>query len=85
MRVQVAVNDGVPIKAALSGKGWLSVHLNFSSDDGAQDLVGSLWVQAIDNSYEPNSVNSVWEIGELSVGDKAVIHVLTDDQADPPT
>jgi len=84
MRVQVAVNDGVPVRASLSSKGWLSAHLNFSSD-GAGDSTGSVWVQAIDYSDEPNSVNSVWEIGDLSVGDKAEVRVLGDGETDPPT
>ena len=72
------------MKASLSSKGWLSAHLNFSSD-GAGDSAGSLSVQAIDYSDEPNSVNSVWELGDLSVGDKAEIRVLADGEADPPT
>lgn len=84
MRVQVAVNDGIPVKASLSSKGWLSAHLNFSGD-GTGDSAGSLWVQAIDYSDEPNSVNSVWELGDLSVGDKAEIRVLADGETDPPT
>lgn len=84
MRVQVAINDGVPVRASLNSKGWLSVHLNFSSD-GADDSGGSLWVQAIDYADEPNSTNSVWQIGKLSVGDKAEVHVVNDGEADPPT
>jgi hypothetical protein len=84
MRVQVAVNDGVPVRASLNSKGWLSVHLNFSSD-GAGDSAASLWVQVIDYSDEPNSVNSVWQIGDLSVGDRAEVHVLADGEMDPPT
>lgn len=84
MRVQVAVNGGSPIRASLNSKGWLSVHMNFSSD-GAGDSAGSLWVQAIDYSDEPNSVNSVWEIGDLSVGDKAEVRVLADGETEPPT
>jgi hypothetical protein len=84
MRVQVAINDGLPVRASLKSKGWLSVHLNFSSD-GADDSGGSLWVQAIDYADEPNSTNSVWEVGELSVGDKAEIRVVSDGEADNPT
>jgi hypothetical protein len=84
MRVQVAVNDGIPVRASLSSKGWLSVHLNFSSN-GAEDSDGSLWVQAIDYTDEPNSVNSVWEMGDLSVGDKAEVRLLADGETDPPT
>lgn len=85
MRVQVAVNDGVPVRASLSSKGWLSVHLNFSSNGAEEESAGSLWVQAIDYADEPNSVNSVWQIGGMSVGDKAEIHVLNDGEADSPT
>jgi hypothetical protein len=84
MRVQVAVNDGVPVRASLSSKGWLNVHLNLSNDS-AVDSAGSLRVQAIDNSEEPNFVSSVWEIGDLSVGDKAEVRVLADGETDPPT
>ena len=84
MRVQIAVNDGIPVRASLTSKGWLSVHFNLSSD-GTDVPDGSLWVQAIDYSDEPNSVNSVWELGDLSVGDKAEIRLLGDGEADPPT
>jgi len=84
MRVQVAVNDGIPVRASLNSKGWLSVHLNFSSDGGG-DSAGRLWVQAIDYTEEPNSVNSVWEAGDLSVGDKAEVRLLTDGETDRPT
>ena len=84
MRIQIAVNDGTPVRASLTSKGWISVHLNISSD-GAETSDGSFWVQAIDYSDEPNSVNSVWELGDLSVGGKAEIHVLGDGEADPPT
>jgi hypothetical protein len=84
MRIQVAVNDGVPVRASLSSKGWLSAHLSFSSD-GLGDCTGSLRVQAIDNSEEPNFVSSVWEIGDLSLDDKAEVRVLADGETDPPT
>ena len=85
MRVQVAANDGTPVKASLTSKGWLSVRLDFSKADGAGEEAGPLWVQAIDYSNEPNSVNSVWEIGDLSVGDRVEVRVLGDGEADPPT
>ncbi|UWZ83440.1 hypothetical protein [Occallatibacter riparius] len=84
MRVQVAVNDGVPVRASLDSKGWLSAHLNFPID-GADDSTGSLSVQAIDRSDEPNFITSVWEIGDLSLGDKAEVRVLADGETDPPT
>jgi hypothetical protein len=42
-------------------------------------------VQAIDYRDEPNSVNSVWELGALSVGDKAEVRLLTDGETDQPT
>jgi hypothetical protein len=85
MRVQVTVNDGIPVKASLTAKGWLNVRLNFSKADGVGEEAGSLWVQAIDFSDEPNSVNSVWDIGDLSIGDRVEIRVLDDGEADPPT
>src|ERR1700694_2999960 len=85
MRVQIAVNDGVPVRASLSSNGWLSVHLNFQTGDQAESSSGSIQAVSIDCSNEPNSVHSVWDIGKLSVGDKAEIRVVADGEADPPT
>ena len=76
MRVQVAVNDGAPVRASLSSNGWFSVHLNFQTGDQAESSSGSIQAVSIDCSNEPNSVHSVWDIGKLSVGDKAEIHVV---------
>ena len=84
MRVQVSVNNGVPVRASLENQGWLSVHLNLSSDDDA-DGSARLWAQAIDKSDEPNSTFSTWELGTLSIGDTTNIQVLNDGEADPPT
>lgn len=83
MRLEVSVNNGAPVRASLLDQGWLSVHLNLSSDD-ADDGSSRLWVQAIDNSDEPNSTVSTWELGALSIGDTAQIQVLSDGEADPP-
>jgi len=84
MRLQVSVNNGVPVRASLQTEGWLSVHLNLSSDDTGS-VPGRLIVQAIDKSDEPNSTFSTWELGTLSIGDTAQIQVLDDGEADPPT
>lgn len=85
MRVQVSVNDGAPVRASLTSNGWLSVHLNFQSDNQAESSSGSIQAVSIDCSNEPNSVHSVWDIGKMAVGDKAEIHVVADGEADPPT
>ena len=84
MRVQVSVNNGIPVRASLENQGWLSVHLNLSSDDDA-DGPARLWVQAIDKSDEPNSTFSIWEVGTVSIGDTTEIQVLNDGEADAPT
>ena len=84
MRLQVSINDGVPVRASLQGHGWLSVHFNLSSDD-ADSSSSRLWVQAIDNTDEPNSIISTWDIGSPLTGDTASIRILSDGEADPPT
>ena len=84
MRLQVSLNGGVPVRASLERQGWLSVHLNLSSDETGGDS-SRLWMQAIDKSEEPNSTISTWDIGTLSVGDIAQIEVLSDGEADLPT
>jgi hypothetical protein len=84
MRLQVSVNNGVPVRASLHAQGWLSVHLNLSSDD-ADGGYGRLRVQAIDKSNEPNSTYSTWDLGTLSIGDTAQIQILNDGEADSPT
>jgi hypothetical protein len=84
MRLQVSVNNGVPVRASLQAQGWLSVHLNFSSDD-ADGGSGSLSAWAIDRSDEPNATHSKWDLGTLSLGDTAQICILDDGEADPPT
>ena len=83
MRLQVSINDGLPVRASLQGQGWLSVHLNLSSDD-AEDGSSRLWAQAIDKTDEPNATISTWDIGNPAVGDTASIRVLSDGEADPP-
>jgi hypothetical protein len=84
MRLQVSINDGVPVRASLEVQGWLSAHLNLSSDpvDGGSS---SLSADAIDASAEPNTTHSTWDLGTLSVGDMAQIRILSDGEADPPT
>ncbi len=84
MRLQCSVNDGVPVRASLQSQGWLSVHLNLSSDD-TDDASGHLSVDAIDSSDEPNTTHSTWDLGALSIGDTARISILVDGEADPPT
>jgi hypothetical protein len=84
MRLQVSVNNGVPVRASLQNQGWLNIHLNLSSDDAEGDS-SRLWIQAIDKSDEPNSTFSTWELGNLSIGDIAQIQVLNDGEADSPS
>jgi hypothetical protein len=84
MRVQVAVNDGRPVRASLTSKGSLAVRVNLSND-GAEYSHGSLWIQAMDFNDEQSFVNSVWEVADLRVGDKVEVKVLDDGESDPPT
>jgi len=84
MRLQVSINDGVPVRASLHGQGWLSVHLNLSWDDAGGGS-SRLSVEGIDKSDEPNATISKWDLGTLSIGDIAHIQVLDDGEADPPT
>jgi hypothetical protein len=84
MRLQVSINNGVPVRASLQAQGWLSVHLNLSSHD-RDGGSGRLSVQAIDNSDGPNSTVSTWELGSMSIGDTTQIQILNDGAADPPT
>jgi hypothetical protein len=84
MRLQVSVNNGVPVRASLESQGWLSVHLNLSAGDVAEGSQGRLRVVAMDKSSEPNFTISTWEIGALSTGDTAEIRILQDGEADPP-
>ena len=83
MRLQVSINNRVPIRASLEQEGWLNVHLNLSSDE-TDGSPSRLWVQAIDKSEEPNSTISTWDVGTLSIGGTAHIEVLTDGEADAP-
>lgn len=85
MRVQVSVNGGPPVKASLISKGWLSVHLNLSTNNGATPSDASFFVHAIGNSQEPNSVSSHWDLQGLSIGDTAKVEVLDDGETDSPT
>jgi hypothetical protein len=84
MRLQVSVNNKAPVRASLQNQGWLSVHLNLSSNDAGSDS-NRLKIVAVDNSDEPNATFSTWELGTLSIGDAAQIQVLNDGEADPPT
>ena len=84
MRVQVAVNDGKPVRASLTSKGSLAVRVNLAND-GVQYPDGSLWIQAMDFSDEEGYVSSVWQVANLTVGDKVEVKVLEDGESDPPT
>jgi len=85
MRLALKVNDRNPIRASLQSNGYLSANLNLTKEPEREEATGRVWLQAIDESEEPNSVSSDWEGGALSVGDKVEILVLSDGDADPPT
>jgi hypothetical protein len=85
MRLALKVNDRNPIRASLQSNGYLSAHLNLTKEPEREEATGRVWLQAIDESKEPNSVSSDWEGGAMSVGDKVEILVLSDGDADPPT
>jgi hypothetical protein len=85
MRLKVTVNDGVPVCASLQSKGWLSAHVNLELQDGWEKTSGRVFINAIDQSGEPNAVFSTWEVGDIAVDDKVQIEVLADGEAEPPT
>ena len=85
MRVQVSVNNRTPVRASLNAKGWLGVHLNLSTNDGATPSDASFFVHAIDYSQGPNSISSRWDLQGLSTGDTAKVEVLDDGETDLPT
>ena len=85
MRVQVSVNNSTPVRASLNSKGWLGVHLNLSTNDGATSSDASFFIHAIDYSQEPNSVSSRWDLQGLQTGDTAKVEVLDDGETDSPT
>lgn len=82
MLLELAVNDGQPLRASLNRKGLLSAHLNVSI---GRDDAATLFLNSIDETDEPNTVYSTWEVGKPSVGDKIEIRLLADGEADPPT
>jgi hypothetical protein len=85
MRLSLTINDGKPIQASLKSVGYLSAHLNLTKEPEKEQMAGRVWLHAIDESAEPNSVSSEWEGGAVSVGDKVEIQVLPDGDADAPT
>jgi len=85
MRLSLTINDGKPIQASLKSVGHLSAHLNLTKEPEKEQMAGRVWLHAIDESAEPNSVSSEWEGGTVSVGDKVEIQVLPDGDADAPT
>jgi len=85
MRLALTVNHGTPVRASLQAKGFLSAHVNLRSESVEGDTAGRAWLHAINESEEPNSINSTWEAGALSAGDRVEILVLPDGDADPPT
>ena len=84
MLLELAVNNGPAIRASLNGKGWLSAHLNVSIGIEERDT-STISLDSIDESGEPNTVHSTWNAGNLSVGDKVEIRLLSDGEGDAPT
>jgi hypothetical protein len=84
MLLELAVNDGPRLRASLTQKGLLSAHLNVSIGTNENDA-GTISLNSIDETDEPNAVYSTWEAGKLSVGDKVEIRLLAVGEADPPT
>lgn len=82
--LELAVNNGPAIRASLNGKGLLSAHLNVSVGTEDRDA-STIVLNSIDESGEPNTVYSTWNAGNLSIGDKVEIRLLSDGEADAPT
>lgn len=88
MRLSISLNNAQPITAALTTKGWLSAHINLTSDSASTGFTGEVSLNAIDNSDETNTTHSTWQVGSLSQGDKIEIRVLPrgeESESDPPT
>jgi len=84
MILELAVNDGPPLRASLNKKGLLSAHLNASIGADENDTA-TISLTSIEETDEPNAVHSTWKAGKLSTGDKVEIRLLEDGVAHPPT
>jgi hypothetical protein len=84
MRIAITVNDRKAVRASLQANGYLSAYLNLKSEPGKDEISSRVWVDAIDESDEPNSVRSIWEIGSVTVGDRIEILVIPDGDSDTP-
>ncbi len=84
MLLELAVNGGNPLRASLNRKGLLSAHLNVPIAPDKTDAA-TIFLNAIDDTDEPNTVCSTWEAGTLRAGDKVEISLKQDGDADPPT
>lgn len=85
MRLSISLNNAPPITAALTAKGWLSAHINLTSDSGSSAFTGKAILNSIDESSEPNATHSTWQVGPVCEGDKIEIRVLSGEESDPPT
>jgi len=84
MRLSLSLNDAPPVIATLSTKGWLGAHLSFSSNSTPPRFKGEVFLNAIDESTEPNAVHSTWHVSPVSEGDKLEIRVLPEGEKSDP-
>jgi hypothetical protein len=82
MQLSLSVNNQASVKGAVRGKGVLSAIITTSVPASGNEAKGRASIHAFE--FE-SSYGLEWSAGELSVGDKIVIHILPDADGDPPT
>lgn len=86
MRISISLNNGPPIAAGLTAKGWLSAHINLRSESGPPAFTGDAMLNAIDESADPNATHSTWRVGSIREGDKIEVRILPGgEETDLPT
>lgn len=84
MRLSLAVNGTQRTVAAVSGPGYLSVHLNLH--DRPKENDHSQVVRVIGTqTLETETIGSEWPTVELNTGDRIEIRLLEDGEADAPS
>jgi hypothetical protein len=82
MQLKMKVNNGPPVKGAVTGKGVLGALITVSTPASGKEAKGKAYIHSFE--FE-SSDGSEWSAGDLSIGDKIEIHILPDADADPPT
>jgi hypothetical protein len=80
MQLSLSVNNRNTVRGAVGSKGVLSAVISVSISGHGNEAKGKASIHALES---PNV--SEWSAGELVVGDKIEIRLLSDGEADPPT